>query len=320
MERVEVLDYHVGGEPLRIVTGLADIPGATMEVRRIAAQADFTACAGFVVAEPRGHADAFGVILTPPVRPDSVLGALFFDGISFKPACGHGAIALITAAVDEGWVQVSGGTNSFRLDVPAGQVRLDVDIQQGRAVSVLYHHVPSRLLARDLRIETSRGVFAADLGHSGGPVLLVDLGAVDMRIEPAQLAAFRTLYHEIRAGFTGAAQGLKHGIDMVQFYRERPAGDVLAYDTLTVFGDGAFDRSPCGAGTSARIAQLHARGRLVAGAQIAAISITGAVFEGSCAPDGLDAVLPMIRARAFVTGRQTLIRDPEDSLAAGFRL
>lgn len=302
MFEIAVLDYHVAGEPLRIVPAPVTLPGATMEARRAYAQAHLMDRARFIVAEPRGHADAFGAFLTAPVRSDSQFGALFFDGTSFKQACGHGAIALARAAIDHGWVPPE--TAEIRIDVPAGQVCLRI-----LGEDIEYSHVASHVLALDVLL----GGVLADIVMAGPPVVLI---AHD-HLSAADLPALRALFDQITAAPIILPDGQALTVDMVQFYADR---DAAAYDTLTLFGAGAYDRSPCGTGTSARIAQLVARGRLAVGSEVEAVSLTGGRFAARAAAVDGPLVFPQVIAQAYPTGRATLIGHPGDPFPAGFAL
>ncbi|TPK60124.1 hypothetical protein FJ546_20740 [Mesorhizobium sp. B2-4-19] len=245
---------------------------------------------------------------------------LFFDasaGSGFKGACGHGSIALAAAAFEQGWVKGHEGWNEIRLDVPLGTVTLAVELVDGRSARVRYYHVPSRLLARDINLATARGTVLLDLVKAGALVAFVNLPAL------------REIYAAIRATAQGAR--LRHPEtqapvtpELVLFTNDRKQeNDELRYYVAALFGPDSLDRSPCGTGTSARVAQLIGRGRMDTAGRVTATSIIGSSFEGRAMGtvdiDGITHVLPVVTGSAHMTGRHEFVRDPADGLAGGFR-
>lgn len=332
MPTIQTVDYHVGGEPLRIVLGRQALVGQTMAEKAAGGEASLASQRDFLVTEPRGHAEMFGAFLTDPVSAGSAFGALFFDasaGSGFKGACGHGSIALAAAAFEQGWVRGHEGWNEIRLDVPLGTVTLAVELVGGRSARVRYHHVPSRLLGKDIPLATARGIVPLDLVHAGAFVAFVDGAAIGLPPSRTNLPALRGLYADIRAA--AQAGNLRHPEtaapvtpELVLFTQDREVGgDGLRYDVAALFGPDSLDRSPCGTGTSARVAQLIGRGRIGMADRVVATSIIGSSFEGKAIGavdiDGVAHVLPVVTGSAHMTGRHEFVRDPADGLAGGFR-
>lgn len=331
-QAIRVVDYHAAGEPLRIVLGKRDVAGNTMAEKAANGSLSLREQRDFLVTEPRGHAEMFGAFLTDPVNADSAFGALFFDATAdsgFKGACGHGSIALAVAAFEQGWVKGRDGWNDIRLDVPLGTVRLAVELIGGRPARVHYHHVPSRLLAADMRLATQLGDVRLDLVQAGALVAFVDSAAIGLPPSRANLPRLRALYAVIREAAEAGA--LKHPEtqapvtpELVLFTADGPQEtNSLRYDVAALFGPGSLDRSPCGTGTSARVAQLIGRGRLDMAGSILATSIIGSSFEGRAEGmidvDGIPHVLPVVTGSAHMTGRHEFTRDASDPLRDGFR-
>jgi proline racemase len=329
---IRAVDYHVAGEPLRIVLGRQAVEGATMAQKAANGALSLRGQRDFLVTEPRGHAEMFGAFLTDPVGVDSAFGALFFDasaGSGFKGACGHGSIAVAVAAFDHGWVKGREGWNDISLDVPLGTVHLSVEIVEGRPMRVRYRHVPSRLLATDVRLATAQGDVRLDLVHAGALVAFLDAAAIGLSPSRATLPRLRALYAAIRdaaeaGALTHPVTGAPCTPELVLFTADREAGEnSLHYDVAALFGPGSLDRSPCGTGTSARMAQLVGRGRLDEAGRIVATSIIGSRFEGGTNGtvdlEGVTHVLPVVTGSAHMTGRHEFVRDPADGLANGFR-
>lgn len=332
--RVNAIDYHVGGEPLRIVDGVRAVPGTTMAEKALNAAEALRHERDFLVTEPRGHADMFGAFLTPPVSEGSSYGVLFFDAADeagFKGACGHGSIALATAAFEQGWIKGEEGWNEIAFDVPFGTVRLSVEIAAGNVRGIAYRHVPSMLVETDVVLDSSRGQIAVDLVDAGAIVALIDSARVGLPPSLENLPALRELYLELHAS-TRPFGGLRHKVDerilvpeLVLFVEDRETVENrVEYQVAAFFSNGSLDRSPCGTGTSARLAQLYGRGLLKAAGSVRACTAIGSSFEGRIAGkielNGHRYVLPEILGRAFMTGSHSFIRDGDDELGGGFRL
>lgn len=317
---LEILDYHVAGEPLRIILPLSAIAGATMAEKAEKAMSLLHDERCLATAEPRGHRDIFAAFLTDSISPDAHFGALFCDGeidSPFKGTCGHGAIALAAAALNEGWITPVNGPNIVHIDVPAGRVSLSVDWSNGSAGEITYRHVPSRLLASEQVYATALGPVSGALVAAGPQVLLVD--AAKHNIEPDQHAAY-VHYRAIQCGAEEAGLAMP---DLVQF-RWKEEGR-LDFRSVTFFGQASFDRSPCGTATSALVTYLASTGGMTAQDMLCNRTLWGTSFKaGVAATDEsfpvADMIRPKIRARAFATGRSRLLLDRDDALTRGLPL
>jgi proline racemase len=319
--RVEVVDYHTGGEPFRIVTGgVAPLEGTTVLERRRYALEHLDGVRRLVVFEPRGHADMYGCLVVPPNDGGADLGVVFFHNSGYSTACGHGTIALVTWALDEGVVARKEGENRVVVDVPSGRLETLARVVDGRVVSVRFRNVPSYVWRRSLGAARR----TVDVAFGGA-----FYASLQERVEPGELPRLIELGRAIKRDLE-AAHEVVHPLEPelrdvygVIFWQDEP-GSGLVQRNVTVFADGEVDRSPCGSGTSARLALLDADGRLPRGEPLTHLSIVGSSFEGRVVAGadvaGIPAVVTEVEGRAFRTGRATFELDPADPLGEGFLL
>jgi proline racemase len=309
--------------PTRVVTGgVGPIPGATMLERKLHFEAEMDELRLLLMREPRGHSAMSGAILQPPTRDDADWGVLFIEVSGCLPMCGHGTIGVATVLVETGMVEVTEPETVVALDTPAGLVRVRVAVQDGRATAVTLRNVPSFLLARDREIA---GV-PYDMAYGGNFYALVEASAAGLAVDPERSGELIARGLEIMAAINRAdapvhpedprISGCRH----VVFYEDSPGGARNA----TAIEPGWLDRSPCGTGTSARMAALHARGELALGEAFVNESVLGTSFTGRLVEEttvgGLPAVVPEITGRAWVTGMGQYLLDASDPFPAGFAL
>jgi proline racemase len=327
---VSTVDYHTAGEPFRIVTGgVPSLPGSCVAERREHAAAHLDHVRRLLVQEPRGHGGMYGCFVTPPDDQGAELGAVFFHQSGFSTACGHGTIALATWAADAGLVAADAG--AFSIDVPSGRagVRLRRDAG-GRVSAVSFRNVPSWVHERGIRLPSAAGEVSVDIAFGGAFYASAPASALGLRVTPdwlPQLVAAGRLI-QARLNAAGAARhpadGRLSGIYGVILHEDLPGeGGRLVQRNVTVFGDGQIDRSPCGSGTSARLALLAARG-LADGQALVHESIIGTRFEASIIATvtelGRQAVLTEVTGSAFMTGLHQFVLDPRDVVGTGFTL
>jgi proline racemase len=332
---VSTIDYHTAGEPFRIVTaGAPELPGATVRERREHARVsnDAERVRRMLCHEPRGHADMYGCLLVPPDDGGARLGVLFWHKDGWSTACGHGTIALGTWAVESGLVDApADGAADVAIDVPSGRVIARVRRAGGAVEDVTFRNVPSYVLARGVPVDTARGRVAVDVAYGGAIYASLPAGAAGLAVEPAAYGELIALGREVKAALTGTEHA-RHPSD------ERLSGiyGTILFDELgttdegprqrnvTVFADGEVDRSPCGSGTCARVALLHADGRLGTGRALTHESIVGTTFRATVAETvragGHDAVVVDVRGAAYRTGEHRFVLDPRDPVATGFVL
>ncbi|MEU2117080.1 proline racemase family protein [Streptomyces sp. NPDC016459] len=325
------VDSHTEGMPTRVITGgVGVIPGATMAEKRLHFVEHLDHVRTLLMYEPRGHAAMSGAILQPPTRPDADYGVLFIEVSGLLPMCGHGTIGVATVLVETGMVPVVEPVTTVRLDTPAGLVSVDVRVEDGRARSVTLTNVPSFAAGLDLKADVpGYGTITYDLAYGGNFYAFVTLDSLGLPFGLAHkdelLAAGLAVMEAVNAGpdrpvhpEAPAIAGVKH------VYLAAPGSDAVRSRHAMAIHPGWFDRSPCGTGTSARLAQLHARGLLAPGVDFVNESFIGTEFTGRIVEEtevaGRPAVVPTVTGRAWITGTAQYFLDPEDPFPAGFLL
>jgi proline racemase len=318
---IETVDYHTAGEPFRIVTGGVEVPqGRTILERRRDAAERLDAVRALVVNEPRGHADMYGCFVVPPEDDGGDLGVVFFHNAGYSTACGHGTIALVTWAIDEGLIPAEEPETRVVVDVPSGRLETVARIERGRVRSVRFRNVPSFVLGEGLEA-AGREV---DVAFGGA-----FYASLPERVTPGELPRLIELGRAVKADLN-AARELVHPLEPelrdvygVIFWQDEGDGS-LTQRNVTVFADGEVDRSPCGSGTSARLAILDASGRLPRGDTLRHLSIVGSEFAGRVVGEtevaGRQAVITEVEGTAHRTGRHVFELDPDDELGTGFLL
>ncbi|MDI2132053.1 proline racemase family protein [Yinghuangia seranimata] len=343
------MDYHTAGEPFRIVAaGLPGVlPGETVAERRAILLRPGTTAGEprdtpvdtvrrMLCHEPRGHADMYGGFVVPPDDEGAHLGVLFWHKDGYSTACGHGTIALGVWAVDAGIVPApDDGEAAVRIDVPSGRVTARVRRVGGRTVGAVFRNVPSAVAARGINVETSFGTAAVDVAHSGACYASLSAAALGLSVVPERYADLIRAGREIKAALAGDPS-VRHpedprlsGVYGVIFHDELPSPvgesgpEAVHQRSVTVFADGQVDRSPCGSGTSARLALLHADGRIPTDGSVVLrhTSIVGSEFIGRVVGvDAAGAVLTEVEGDAYRTGEHRFVLDPHDGLGTGFVL
>jgi proline racemase len=324
------VDSHTEGMPTRVITGgVAPIPGETMAERRAHFLAEMDDLRLLLMREPRGHGAMSGAILQPPTRPDADWGVLFIEVSGCLPMCGHGTIGVATVLVETGMVQVTEPETVVRLDTPAGLVEVRVAVRDGRAESVTLRNVPAFLHARDRTVDVAGlGPVGYDVAFGGNFYALLPAASVGLEVDPARSGEL------IRAGLAimdaiNAADRPVHPADarisgVHHVVLHAPGRDGADGRAATAIHPGWLDRSPCGTGTSARLAALHARGELAIGEAWVNESVIGTRFTGRIVAEtevaGRPAVVPEITGRAWITGMAQYLLDAEDPFPAGFAL
>jgi len=317
---IAAVDSHTEGMPTRVVVGgVAPIPGATMLERRDHFARELDDLRLMLMREPRGHGAMSGAILQPATRADADWGVLFIEVSGLLPMCGHGTIGVATVLVETGRVAVTEPETVVRLDTPAGLVEARVQVDAGRATSVTLRNVPAFLYERERRAAD----VVCDIAFGGNFYALVPVGEVD----PARADEYIRHGAEIMAAINEdppvhPADARIAGCRHVVFHA--PGRDGADARNATSIHPGWLDRSPCGTGTSARMAQLHANGELAIGQPFVNESVIGTRFTGRVVEEttvaGRPAIVPEITGRAWITGMGQYLLDAEDPFPAGFDL
>jgi 4-hydroxyproline epimerase len=306
---IEIVDSHTEGEPTRVVLGGWPIPaGETVAARRDAMRTTQDDLRRAVILEPRGHDAIVGALLVPPDRAAAATGVVFFNDAGYLGMCGHGLIGVVRTL--EHLRRITPGP--VEIDTPVGPV--GAVLHEDGAVTI--RNVPARVAALDVTVEVpGLGPVTGDVAWGGNWFFLTTLAGESLELEQRDhLLALSIRIRDalIAAGIRGDDGGV---IDHVELFGPPGRPDADARNFVLCPGR-AYDRSPCGTGTSAKLAVLHARGQLAVGEAWRQESIVGSRFTGWLAPDG-DRLVPQIRGTAFITGRATLLLDPADPFRFG---
>jgi proline racemase len=324
------VDSHTEGMPTRVVIGgVGVLPGDTMAERRLRFVAERDDLRTLLMCEPRGHASMSGAILQPPTRPDADWGVLYIEVSGCLPMCGHGTIGVATVLVETGMVEVTEPETVVRLDTPAGLVVARVAVEDGAATSVTLENVPSYAHALDQLVEVPGfGPVTYDIAYGGNFyafVRLTDLGLAFERSAKGQLLDAGLAIMDAINEQNPVVHPEQPEIDVCHHvYLEAPDSTPRHGRHAMAIHPGWFDRSPCGTGTSARLAVLHARGLVEVGEEVVNESFIGSRFGarvlGETRVGDRSGILPSITGRAWITGTAQYMLDPTDPFPAGFQL
>ncbi len=306
---IGIIDSHTEGEPTRVViSGWPSPPGATMAERRDAMRATQDMLRSAVVREPRGHDAIVGALLTSPISPDATAGVVFFNDVGYLGMCGHGLIGVVRTLEFMGTIR----PGAVRIDTPVGLVSAEL-APDGE---VTIENVPAFRHRADVEIDVPGvGRVRGDVAYGGNWFFLAELSEVSLAMSNVRellsvTAAIREALE--REGVTGT-DGAR--IDHIELFGVPTRADADSRNFVLCPG-AAYDRSPCGTGTSAKLAVLHARGELALEERWHQESVTGSLFTGwLTARDG--ALIPHISGRAYITSRATLLFDENDPFRFG---
>ena len=311
MRRVRVIDSHTGGEPTRVVVegGPALGTGSLIE-RRARFRDEFDSFRAAVVSEPRGSDVMVGAMLCPPTDPACVAGVIYFNNVGMLNMCGHGTIGLVVTLGHLGRI----GPGKHRLETPVGIVGFEYD----GAHTVTIENVPCYRYRKAVPVHVDGlGTVTGDIAWGGNWFFLVSDHGQPLtfaNIDPLTDVAWRIRQALEREGITGEQGGHIDHIELVG----PPASPENHGRNFVLCPGKAYDRSPCGTGTSAKLACLVADGKLREGETWRQESIIGSLFEGRVRKQG-EQVIPLITGTAYITAEATLLLDPADPFAMGIR-
>ena len=328
-QKITTIDAHTAGEPFRVITsGFPPLVGETILDKRRFAKQKYDHLRTALMLEPRGHADMYGCLVTPPVSDDADFGVLFMHNEGFSTMCGHGIIAMTTIALECGLVAMRAPRTTLRIDTPAGLVTASALIEEDRVRSVFFQNVPSFVIDLDQLVDVpGLGEVRYDLAFGGGFYAYVNAADVDLKVSPDDLHALidkgmaikraimsrRTIPHPFEADLS-----FLYGTIFV----DKPQGEAAHSRNVCIFAEGEVDRSPTGTGVSGRLAIHHARGEIGIGETITIESIIGSAFRCSVVEECMfgphRAIIPEVEGSAHITGRHEFLIDPHDPLKNGF--
>ncbi|MDP9469816.1 MAG: proline racemase family protein [Chloroflexota bacterium] len=325
---VSTIDAHAGGEPLRIITsGLPPLQGDTILARRQDMASHHDTLRRMLLWEPRGHADMYGAVLTPPVTPGADFGVLFLTNEGYSTMCGHGIIALTAALLETGAMARTEPDTVVTYDTPAGLVRARATVKGERVTDVAFRNVPAFRLATGVQINIAAGPVQVDVAFGGAFYALVDAGALGLAVRRDLTAELVRAGMDVKKAVAEAVEILHPEEPDLSFLygtiiSDQPIHAGSHGRNVTIYADGAVDRSPCGTGTSAKLTALFARGDIRLGEPYVHESITDSMFTGRVLEEvrvgDQPAVVTEIAGRGFVTGFHQFVADPEDPTRDGF--
>ncbi len=330
-QKITTIDAHTEGEPLRVITGgFPELPGNTILARRRYVREHYDHWRTALMWEPRGHADMYGCIITPPVTTEADFGILFVHNEGFSTMCGHGIIAITKVMLETGALPVNTPETPVKIDTPAGLVTAHARIENGHVKSVYFHNVPSFVLALDETIDVpGLGTVKYDLAFGGAFYAYVQVEDVGLTCTPENFRALIEKGMTIKRTIMNKRQivhpfdedlGFLYGVIFIG----PPLNEGAHSRNVCIFAGGEVDRSPTGTGVSARMALHYARGEIGIGQKMVIESIIGSRFTGSVVETTTfgphQAVIPEVEGTAHITGQHEFYIDPDDPLRHGFIL
>lgn len=324
----DAVDSHTEGMPARVIVGgVGEIPGTTMMDKRLYFMEHLDDVRRLLMLEPRGHSAMSGAILQPPTRDDADWGVVYIEVSGCLPMCGHGTIGVATVLVETGRVAVTEPVTTIRLDTPAGLVVAEVAVEDGVARSVTIRNVPSFSYGLDLAVDVPGiGRVPYDMAFGGNFYAMVESDALGVEFSRDNGDEILRRGMQMMAAINETdvpvhpvdpeIRGCKHVQVIAPGSTEQQSRHAM------VISPGWFDRSPCGTGTSARMAQLHARGLMGVGDQFINESFIGTRFIGRIVEEtevaAIPAIVPTITGRAWITGTAQYVLSDDDPFPAGF--
>jgi proline racemase len=338
---ITAVDAHAGGEPGRVIIGgVSDVPGATMLEKRNHLAEHGDQLRRLMLCEPRGYPATCCNLLLPPTHPDADAGFVIMEQAEYPPMSGSNTICTATVLISEGLVPVSEPITELVLEAPAGLIRVRAEVRDGRVTSTTFENVPAFAVHLDRPVEVpSVGTVSVDVAWGGMFYALVEAEALGLRLTPDEGRDLVRLGEMVKAA---AREQLPvahpelpgvEGISIIELTGPPSVAGAHAKNTVVVSSGtldwsrpasftGVLDRSPCGTGTCARMAVLHARGELGIGQDFVHEGILGTTWTGRLLRDTTigqyPAVVPELTGSAWITGRAEFVVDPEDPFPAGF--
>lgn len=331
IKSVHTVDTHTEGESTRVVVGgIPKITGHTMPEKKEWLEKHLDYLRTALMLEPRGHNDMFGAILTEPTWEDADYGIIFMDGGGYLNMCGHGTIGAMTVAVETGMVEVTEPITKVVQEAPAGIIRGEVLVEKSKVKTVSFQNVPSFLYKRDCALELpGYGKIKFDISFGGSFFAIVKAEQVGLSLVPENAEKLKELGIALREIINKEIPVQHpslphiHTVDLVEWWSETETKGATLRNCV-VFGQGQVDRSPCGTGTSAKMATLFAKGELKIGEEFYYESILGTIFKGeilgTTKVGEYEAVIPRISGSAYITAFNHFVIEEEDPLKYGFVL
>jgi len=331
---ISTVDSHTCGQPTRIATdGFPPLRGDTMGEKMAYASRELDDLRALLMLEPRGHRDMYGAVLTAPTMSEADFGLVYMNTLRYTTMCGHATIGAATTVVKMGMIEPLEPSTNVVFETPVGLIRTRVASGDRHVGDVSFANAPVFVDQLDVSVEVrGLGRVPVDIVFSGGFFALVDVRLTGLALDPGNATALANLGVTIRRAVNDQIS-VQHperpyidSVEAVEFHapvEDLDDGTWLARNTA-IFGQNTIDRSPCGTGTGARMAVLHARGELEAGQSLVSESLIGTRFTGRIVKEitvaGRRAIVPSVSGRAFLTGFHRFVLEPEDPFQRGFSI
>jgi len=338
---ITAVDAHACGEPGRVITGgVVDVPGETMFEKKIYLEEHADNLRKLMLREPRGYPALCCNVILPPVHPDADAGFVIMEQTEYPPMSGSNTICVATVLIETGMVPVQEPVTELILEAPAGLIPIRAEVANGKVTSVTFENVPAFAVHLDAKIEVPElGEITVDVAYGGMFYVIADAGQFGLRLVPeeggriARVGAMLTAaareqlpaVHPENPGISGVSISQLSGPPS---HPQAARKNAVTVSTGVVDWDrpdtwtGALDRSPCGTGTCAKMAALHARGELEVGSDFVHESILGTIFTGRIIRETrlgeMSAVVPTLSGRAWISGIAQYVLDAEDPFPEGF--
>ncbi|MCP1110582.1 proline racemase family protein [Ohessyouella blattaphilus] len=323
----KAIDTHTVGEFTRILfSGFPELKGDTPIERKNYLHKNYDKYRQALMFEPRGHHDMFGAYVTEPISKEADFAVFFMDTGEYLNMCGHGTIGTVTALIESGLVEAKEPFTEVTLEAPAGIIKTKAEVKDGKVLNVTLTNVPAFLYKENLKTTIDGKEITYDISFGGSFFALVKADQLGMAIEPKNIPALTDFGMKMIEAVNKEVE-MKHPtldittVDLCEIYSDTdtPGADKR---NVVIFGDRMADRSPCGTGTSAKLATLYARDEIGIGEPFVYESFIGSQFKGVILEEtnigDFKAVVPQITGSAYVTGEATYVIDGDDPLKYGF--
>lgn len=324
------IDTHTGGNPTRtVISGLPKLKGNTMSEKMLYMQENYDWIRKFLMNEPRGHSVMSGALIVEPCHPEADVGVIYIETGGYLPMCGHDTIGCCTALVEAGLIEVTEPYTYVNLDTPAGLVEVKIKVVDGIAKEVSFANVPSFLL-KSIEVEVEAiGKMKCDIAYGGNFYGIIDAREIGLKLEPENASKIIETGIKIRNKLNEThsiahpefpfIQGLTH----IEFFTDpvHPEADVK---NTVIVPPGGIDRSPCGTGTSAKLATMYSKNEMDVGETFVHESIVGSLFKARILETtkikDIDAIVPEVTGTAWIMGMHRFFYNEKDPLKEGYLL
>lgn len=324
------IDTHTGGNPTRtVISGLPDLKGKTMSEKMLYMKENYDWIRKFLMNEPRGHSVMSGALIVDPCDPKADVGVIYIETGGYLPMCGHDTIGCCTALIEAGLVVAKEPYTFINLDTPAGLVEVKVKVVNGKAIEVTFANIPSFLL-KSIEVDVEGiGKVKCDIAYGGNFYGIIDARELGLELNPENASNIIDMGIKIRNKIN-ETESIFHpeypfinGLTHIEFFTE-PVHPEADLKNTVVVPPGGIDRSPCGTGTSAKLATMYAKNEMDVGEIFIYESIVGSLFKARILETTkikeLDAIVPEVTGSAWVMGMHRFFYHEKDPLKEGYLL